>query len=355
MITLTLCAGACLITAALLIVPLVQLVSASRKLSRFSLRFQLIKLLFLIYAITSLTLAGMLRISASEVAQLALLLSCLALRMKTSSLRDSYLVLTFSMLLPFGLLVLALQHWPDTDVIPACIFIPLSWGRDLLLLRRGIRKYTDELNVASVAAVTEGQLLKSAAVLLWSLSVVCRISFVGMPLSLLPLPSLAYFLLLACACTAGKNLLFKESLFRRVRDALLKNFGADILTGLSADAGSKGIYERLCAWFDRERPFLDPDLNERMVAEEIFTNKVYLQRAIKNHSSLNFKRFVNRYRIQYAKQIFAENKNLRVTQLCFMAGFKTKATISAAFQLETGENPKDWCNDQRSNRRKRLL
>ena len=355
MITLTLCAGACLITATLLIVPLVQLISSSRDLPRFTLRFQLVKLLFLISAIASLILAGMLHLSSAEVAQLALMLSCLALRVKTASLRDSYLLLILSMLLPFALLVLAFLHWPEADVLPACIFIPLSWGRDLLVLRRSVKKYTDELNVASVAAITEGELLKSAAVLIWSLSLVIRFRFRGGMLTTLPLPSLAYFLLLACACAAGKNLLFKEALFRRVRDALLKNFGADILTGLSADAGSRSIYERLCAWFDREHPFLDPDLNERMVAEEIFTNKVYLQRAIKNHSTLNFKRFINRYRVNYAKQLFLDNRNLRVSQLCFMSGFKTKATFCAAFLLETGENPKDWCNDRRSNRRKGLL
>lgn len=351
MITPSLCDGACLAGATLLTAPLAWLISASRHRSRFSLRFQLAKLLFLISAIASLVLAAVCHLPGEGVAQLALLLSCLALRLKTSSLRDSYLLLALSMLLPFALLILGLRGFPASDVIPACIFVPLSWGRDLVVLGRSVKKYTDELNVASVAAMTEGQLLKSAAVLIWSLCLVSRIRFGELPPGVLALPSLIFFLLLACSCTAGRNLLFKESLFRRVRDALLKNFGADILTGLSADAGSRGIYERLCAWFDRDRPYLDPELNERRVAEEIFTNKVYLQRAIKNHSSLNFKRFINRYRVNYAKQLFLGNKSLRVSQLCFMSGFKTKATFCAAFLLETGENPKDWCNDLRSSRR----
>ena len=69
---------------------------------------------------------------------------------------------------------------------------------------------------------------------------------------------------------------------------------------------------------------------------------------IKHYSNLNFKKFVNHYRVLHAQELFKSNRSLKVTQLYMMSGFKNKATFATAFHLEVGENPKEWCDYIRS-------
>ena len=349
---LLLCRGLCLLSSAYLVVPIVRLILASRHLPHYALHNQLAKLAFLLTALLSFVL-GATCVSFNGLVELVLTLSCLALRVKAIPMRDSRWLLMVSLLTPFLLLWLEHLAIRDAGLILCFALIPVSFIRDVLLLGRYVRIYTDELNIALVASVVEGQLLKSLAVILFSLALISGFSEWSYAAPAFLLCALGFFCLLTRCVADGKNLLFKEELFKRVRDALMRNFGADILSGMTSDAGSRGIYERLCHFFDRERPFLNPDLSEHEVAREIFTNKVYLRLAIKHYSNLNFKRFVNRYRVDYAKQLFLDNKALRVTQLCYMAGFKTKATFCTAFETETGENPKEWCDYMRTRGHKR--
>lgn len=110
-----------------------------------------------------------------------------------------------------------------------------------------------------------------------------------------------------------------------------------------SDAGYRSIFERLCSYFETEKPFLDPDLSIGSVAKELFTNKAYLSRTINLYTGKNFCQYVNYHRIKYAIALFNSNPGLKVADLAGMSGFRTTTSFSMAFRLYMNETPGEWC------------
>ena len=204
------------------------------------------------------------------------------------------------------------------------------------------------LSVSLVTMAFELQLLKFFSLLLFCFSCLFY-SFHYASLSILALALFTFYVsFLSVLSVSGSPILFHSKISKTLKDNILRNFGAGILSGMESDKGSRKIYERLCQYFENEKPYLNPELSEKEVAHALYTNKVYLGRAIKHYSNLNFKKFVNHYRVLHAQELFTSNRSLKVTQLYMMSGFKNKATFATAFHLEVGENPKEWCDYIRS-------
>ncbi len=203
---------------------------------------------------------------------------------------------------------------------------------------------TAEVRLPQVSVLVETQGFKFICVSLYAIALLgwyLGWSVVGWGAMLVFVLYASFLIWLCCLCP---DRLFQPVPMERLRRVILKNFGVEILLGMEKDTGGQGIYQRLCYYFEKEKPYLNPDLTTTEVARALFTNKVYLGKAIKHYTQLNFPRFVNRYRVQHAQKLLKDKPNLKMTQVFMMSGFKTKATFEAAFQLEIGESPKEWCN-----------
>lgn len=207
---------------------------------------------------------------------------------------------------------------------------------------------TSDIRLAQLSVMVETQGFKCVSVTLYVIALLAW--YLGW--SVVGLVSLSLFVLyvsfLVWLCCLRPGQFFHPVPVERLRKEILKNFGVEVLLGMEKDSSGQGIYQRLCYYFDKEKPFLNPDLTIAEVARALYTNKVYLGKAIKHYSLLNFPRFVNRYRIRHAQELFKKNVELKITQLCMMSGFKTRATFEAAFLVEIGESPKEWCDYVRS-------
>ncbi|MCK9627990.1 MAG: helix-turn-helix domain-containing protein [Bacteroidales bacterium] len=128
------------------------------------------------------------------------------------------------------------------------------------------------------------------------------------------------------------------------RDIYVKDKGGRTLNDrLRAD----DLYERLIIYFDQKKPYLRQNLKIKEVALYLYSNKTYLSRIINDKHNLNFNQFVNYYRIEEVKRIFAENSSLNIQELCTRSGFGSMATFSIAFRYYLGNTPADWCKEQK--------
>ena len=107
------------------------------------------------------------------------------------------------------------------------------------------------------------------------------------------------------------------------------------------------IYERLLDYFEKHSPYLNSELTINDIVEVVFTNKLYISKAISHCTGRNFCQFVNYYRITYAVKLFREDPQLKVVELAGRCGFNSTTSFSAAFRLYMGENPGDWCRKER--------
>lgn len=159
-------------------------------------------------------------------------------------------------------------------------------------------------------------------------------------------------LLLGGAVTASGLRIACDSLFvfmkrheRRIVESM--KISPVEVAGMEPDDVYKDIYERVLEYFDRDKPFLNGDLTINDVVSVVFTNKLYISRAISQHTGRNFCQFVNYHRVMYSVDCFRRNPDLKVTELWSMCGFNTIVSYNMAFKLFMGENPSDWCRKEK--------
>lgn len=131
-----------------------------------------------------------------------------------------------------------------------------------------------------------------------------------------------------------------ESMRLSQTECVSDNPGADLLYD--------NIYERILRYFESARPYLNNDLTISDVVEVIYTNKVYISRAISHCTGRNFCQFVNYHRVSYAVEQFRANPHLKVGELAGSSGFNSTTSFNNAFRLYMGEKPSEWCRRERA-------
>ena len=110
----------------------------------------------------------------------------------------------------------------------------------------------------------------------------------------------------------------------------------------------KDIYERILLYFEMQKPFLENDLTINDLVRVVYSNKVYISKAISIYTGRNFCQFVNYYRVMYAMDQFRNQPNLKVAELAALSGFNTVVSFSSAFRLFMNETPSEWCRKEKS-------
>ena len=135
---------------------------------------------------------------------------------------------------------------------------------------------------------------------------------------------------------------------RRIVESM-KMSVADIAQSTPKDNELYGdVYARLVALFEADKPYLDSELTIHDVVKKIFTNKLYISRAISRFTGRNFCQFVNYYRVTYSVKLFRDNPDLKVAELANRSGFNSTVSFSMAFRLYMAECPSDWCRKERN-------
>ena len=109
----------------------------------------------------------------------------------------------------------------------------------------------------------------------------------------------------------------------------------------------KGIYDRILEYFNNEKPYLNSSLTINDVVEVVFSNKLYISRAISQFGGKNFCQFVNYYRIVHSLELFRKNPSMKISDLAIQSGFNSAVSFSMAFNLFMGQKPGDWCRRER--------
>ena len=110
----------------------------------------------------------------------------------------------------------------------------------------------------------------------------------------------------------------------------------------------KELYERIVLYFEMSKPYLDGNLTINDIVKVVYSNKVYISKAISHYTGRNFRQFVNYYRVMYSIQLYRENLEMKVNDLAEKSGFNTVVSYTMAFRLFMNETPSEWCRKERS-------
>lgn len=125
---------------------------------------------------------------------------------------------------------------------------------------------------------------------------------------------------------------------------LSENSGASDFSNIS------NVKQRLLEYFEKEKPYLSPFLTIDRVAADIYTNKTYISKIINDEMKMNFREFVNSYRVKEAIRIFSEDEDIAINRLKDLSGFNSYSSFSTAFKQHAGTTPGEWRRDLKGRR-----
>ncbi len=100
------------------------------------------------------------------------------------------------------------------------------------------------------------------------------------------------------------------------------------------------LTDRLADIMNEQKLFLKHDLNLEELATFLATNRTYLSRAINERFGMNFRQFVNDYRLKYAYDMLQNSEcKLSILEVSDNCGFNSYQTFNRCFKDKYGESP----------------
>jgi AraC-like DNA-binding protein len=94
---------------------------------------------------------------------------------------------------------------------------------------------------------------------------------------------------------------------------------------------------------EKSKSYLKSNLTLTDLAEELQLNPKHLSQVLNEGFNENFYKFVNRYRVEEAKQLLHNSfEKFSITGIAYEAGFNSKSTFNKAFKEYTGYSPSEY-------------
>lgn len=110
----------------------------------------------------------------------------------------------------------------------------------------------------------------------------------------------------------------------------------------SINGSERLIFDRLTHYFEQEKPYLNPSLKIKEVANKLEISVHELSRIINQQGSMHFFDFVNSYRVKHSTNLLAlpEHSNTYTLEtIAFESGFNNRTSFNNAFKKFTSTTP----------------
>ncbi|WP_311886818.1 MULTISPECIES: helix-turn-helix domain-containing protein [unclassified Pseudomonas] len=101
--------------------------------------------------------------------------------------------------------------------------------------------------------------------------------------------------------------------------------------------------EDLQQYFDKQQPYLDPELDLQRVAKECGYSRNQISYLLNQVLGQSFYRYVNQARLQHLlRSLDNATPPVRIDELAFAAGFNSLSAFYSCFRQHTGQSPKAY-------------
>lgn len=116
----------------------------------------------------------------------------------------------------------------------------------------------------------------------------------------------------------------------------------------ASNAPEKAMFEKLLQYMEEHKPYLNAELSLTELARQLDLSRNQLSYLINTYKNENFYTFVNTYRVDEVKQLFASPKHQHYTilTLAYEAGFSSKSSFNRIFKSITGSTPSEYQKKQ---------
>ena len=143
----------------------------------------------------------------------------------------------------------------------------------------------------------------------------------------------------------GRTFVLNKGTEKKVKEIIKGNLRTSFIDKAEEDKKMNSLYNRVMLYMSEKKPFLDPEFHMEDMAEDLYSNKLYLSKTINILSGRNFRQFINYHRIQYAISLFKKDPRLKVGEVASMSGFHSTVSFNMSFKVNTGRTPSDWLRE----------
>lgn len=118
-------------------------------------------------------------------------------------------------------------------------------------------------------------------------------------------------------------------------------------SGLSVERSEK-LAAQLKAFMEEEKPYLNPEINLKVMANSMHIAPHHLSQIINQKLEKNFYDLINAYRVEEVKSKLRDPKfnNYTLLAIGLDSGFNSKATFNSVFKKFTGMAPSEFKNEK---------
>ena len=111
------------------------------------------------------------------------------------------------------------------------------------------------------------------------------------------------------------------------------------------------LFESVEGYMTKNKPYLNDNFELSDLSISIYTNKTYLSKTINQVSGMNFRQYINRYRVENAMNMLMDDPHLRMAEVSYLSGFHNVVTFNMAFKMVTDQTPSDWFRDYKASQK----
>lgn len=135
--------------------------------------------------------------------------------------------------------------------------------------------------------------------------------------------------------------LMQPELFRGMDRTLLKA-STKIQAAKSKKPKENVELQKLLTHMENNKPYLDPELTLHILADQLAFTSRELSELINTEMNTHFFDFVNRYRINEAKDILLNDRHKTILEVLYEVGFNSKSSFNTAFKKHAQTTPTDY-------------
>jgi AraC-like DNA-binding protein len=109
------------------------------------------------------------------------------------------------------------------------------------------------------------------------------------------------------------------------------------------ETASEKVKIKILSYFQKEKPYMNPDLNMTLLSETLKIPKHHLTEVLNGKLGKNFFQFVNEYRVEAVKKELSNPKNpYSIEAIGYECGFNSKSTFFSVFKSISGMTPAEY-------------
>ena len=107
------------------------------------------------------------------------------------------------------------------------------------------------------------------------------------------------------------------------------------------------LFATIETYLQEQHPYTDQRYNIKLLAKSLNEQEPAISVAIKSQGFTGFREYINYLRLEYFRQLAAENPKSNVKELMFACGFTSRATFYRNFSEKYGVSPSKFIDNQR--------